>query len=201
MNFRLALIATIRYRGSSLIASLKLRREKSPRAGAGNRPNIFRIRSQVTSKTLHLTRIKHAIAYTIADWAIEGWRYGLRTAIGAFFIGEDDHIGDLSMENALFPELRDIPTPREYRIRNGKIEARILDGEAAQDRRWMEVSSDQLSSHVLRNTAVARWLERNLGWRRLLRACVGLDSYEHASYKPASNQIDRERSDRMAMFS
>jgi hypothetical protein len=30
-----------------------------------------------------------------------------------------------------------------------------------------------LSSHVRGNTPVARWLERSLGWRRLLRACVG----------------------------
>jgi hypothetical protein len=79
------------------------------------------------------------------------------------------------MEKAFFPELRNIPIPREYRIHHGKIEARILDGRSIQEQRWTEVSSEQLSSHVLRNTDVARWLERNLGWRRLLRACVGIE--------------------------
>ena len=62
---------------------------------------------------------------------------------------------------------------KEYRIHDGKIEARILDARSAQEGDWTEVSSEQLSSHVLCNTAVAHWLERNLGWRRLLRACVG----------------------------
>ena len=56
-----------------------------------------------------------------------------------------------------------------------KIEARILGGGPEQKSDWRVVSSEQLSSHVMSNTAVARWLERNLGWRRLLRACVGLE--------------------------
>ena len=38
---------------------------------------------------------------------------------------------------------------------------------------WWELTPEQLSNHVRRNTAVARWLERTLGWRPLLRACVG----------------------------
>jgi hypothetical protein len=62
---------------------------------------------------------------------------------------------------------------KEYRIKDGQVEARILDGGPEQETGWRIVSSDQLSSHVKRNTVVARWLERNLGWRRLLRACVG----------------------------
>jgi hypothetical protein len=66
---------------------------------------------------------------------------------------------------------------KEYRIHDGKIEARILDGGSAQAD-WTEVSSEQLSSHVQCNTAVARWLERKLGWRRLLRACVGQEPDE-----------------------
>jgi hypothetical protein len=67
---------------------------------------------------------------------------------------------------------------KEYRIHDGKIEARILDGGSEQDWDWTEVSSEQLSSHVLNYTAVARWLERNLGWRRLLQACVGQEPDE-----------------------
>jgi len=30
------------------------------------------------------------------------------------------------------------------------------------------------------HTALARWLERKLGWRRLLRACVGLEPSKFA---------------------
>ena len=96
------------------------------------------------------------------------------------------------MENPLVPESASFPPLKEYRIHDGKVEARTLDGGSAQKQSaqkyeddWMEVSSEQLSSHVLRNTAVARWLERNLGWRRLLRACVG----------EVSNQMDRVRGD------
>ena len=63
---------------------------------------------------------------------------------------------------------------KEYRInKSGKIEARILDCGSEQEGDWREVSSEQLSSQVISNTAVARWLEHRLGWRRLLRACVG----------------------------
>ena len=68
---------------------------------------------------------------------------------------------------------RSSSTPREYRIRDGKVEARDLDKGRAKEEDWTEVSSEQLSTHVLRNTPTARWLERNMGWRRLLRACVG----------------------------
>jgi hypothetical protein len=58
----------------------------------------------------------------------------------------------------------------EYRVtKDGKIEARVP--ERSSD--WTELSSAQVSSHVMRNTVVARWLEQNLGWRRLLLACVG----------------------------
>ncbi len=36
----------------------------------------------------------------------------------------------------------------------------------------MRLTPEQLSIHVERNTVVAQWLERRLGWRRLLQACV-----------------------------
>jgi hypothetical protein len=63
---------------------------------------------------------------------------------------------------------------KEYRVtKDGRIEARLLNCGFEQESEWLEVSSEQLSSHVIRNTAVAQWAERNLGWRRLLWACVG----------------------------
>jgi len=81
--------------------------------------------------------------------------------------------GDQSMESTRDAEAAIFSTPREYRIRDGKVEARDFDKGRAKEEDWTEVSSEQLSTHVLRNTPTARWLERNLGWRRLLRACVG----------------------------
>jgi hypothetical protein len=66
------------------------------------------------------------------------------------------------------------PEPeREYRINDGKVEARVLVHGSAHDCPWRQLSPEQLSSHVRRNTPVAGWLEQRLGWRRLLRACTG----------------------------
>jgi hypothetical protein len=64
---------------------------------------------------------------------------------------------------------------KEYRINDGTVEARILNYGPDQENTWRELSPEQLSSHVMHNTAIARWLERRWGWRRLLRACVGLE--------------------------
>jgi len=69
---------------------------------------------------------------------------------------------------------------KEYRIKAGKVESTVLDDRSDQENAWWQLSPEQLSRHVRRNTAVARWLERNLGWRRLLRACVGLESLKFA---------------------
>ena len=81
----------------------------------------------------------------------------------------------MPMEKIQLLECVDRFPVKEYRIRDEKIEARILDGGPERESDWRVVSSEQLSSHVKSNTAVARWLERNLGWRGLLRACVGLE--------------------------
>jgi hypothetical protein len=66
----------------------------------------------------------------------------------------------------------------EYRINDGKVETRIPADRSESKTNWRRVSPEQLSRHVKDNTEVARWLERNLGWRRLLRACVGLEPNE-----------------------
>jgi hypothetical protein len=82
----------------------------------------------------------------------------------------------MSLEKAQRLESIHYPGPRkEYRIKEGKVEARVLDRGTAHDD-WSELSPEQLSSHVKGNTPVARWLEQSLGWRRLLRACVGQSS-------------------------
>ncbi|MGH9504633.1 MAG: hypothetical protein ACRD20_17405 [Terriglobales bacterium] len=72
--------------------------------------------------------------------------------------------------NEGFPE-------KEYRVVDGHVEARSLAPEGEFDRQvedaWSTLTPDQLSLHVERNTVVAKWLEHRLGWRNLLRACVG----------------------------
>ena len=69
---------------------------------------------------------------------------------------------------------------KEYRIEDGNVEVRALDPEDGSVRRtggvWWRLTPEQLSNHVERNTVVAQWLERRLGWRRLLQACVGQPS-------------------------
>ena len=66
----------------------------------------------------------------------------------------------------------------EYRICNGRVEVADLgqDRTTRAARVWRRLTPAQLSLHVERNTLVAQWLERRLGWRRLLRACLGLEA-------------------------
>jgi hypothetical protein len=77
---------------------------------------------------------------------------------------------------------------KEYRIEDGNVEVRMLDPEDGSDRCtgsiWSRLTREQLSFHVERNTVVAQWLERRLGWRRLLQACVG---QEPSVWKVAEN--------------
>ena len=64
----------------------------------------------------------------------------------------------------------------EYRIEDGSVEVRTIPLVGVTVQRagnvWWRLTPEQLSVHVQRNTAVAQWLERRLGWRRLLQACV-----------------------------
>jgi len=57
---------------------------------------------------------------------------------------------------------------KEYRIQDENVEVRTLDPGSV----WWRLTREQLSTHVEHNTVVAWWLERRLGWRRLLQACV-----------------------------
>ena len=86
----------------------------------------------------------------------------------------------MPMEKTQLLECVDRFPIKEYRISDEKIEARILDGGPEQKSDWGLISSEQRSNHVRSNTAVARWLEGTLGWRALLRACVGLEPAKSA---------------------
>lgn len=77
--------------------------------------------------------------------------------------------------------------PREeYRIRGGQVEARDLQQDFHAD--WIALTPEQLREHVEHKTVLAQWLERRLGWRGLLRACVDecnlefLDAGRHYSH-------------------
>lgn len=74
-------------------------------------------------------------------------------------------------------ESKDGSPAREYRIAGEGVEVRTLarkDGfDDGVESLWWRLTPEQLSAHVERNTVVAQWLEHRLGWRRLLRACVG----------------------------
>ena len=72
---------------------------------------------------------------------------------------------------------------REYRIEDGNVEVRTLDADGGSVRStgsvWWRLTREQLRTHVEHNTVVAWWLERRLGWRRLLQACVVAENTNH----------------------
>jgi hypothetical protein len=67
-------------------------------------------------------------------------------------------------------------TVAEYRIRGEEVEVRHLPLSTHDEYEWYRLTAEDLSSHVSRNTAVAQWLTRRLGWRRLLRLCLSKQS-------------------------
>jgi len=59
----------------------------------------------------------------------------------------------------------------DYRIDDGHVEHRQISGTAFVEVPWRPLSSEQLTSHVMANTVVARWLATRLGLHYLVRAC------------------------------
>ena len=74
---------------------------------------------------------------------------------------------------------------QDYRIENGHVEMRLVDfnmkyahqGEG----RWRRLSREQLSWHVVGDTAVARWLQRRMGLHSLIRVCAQTSCSEDES--------------------
>ena len=89
----------------------------------------------------------------------------------------------------LRPEAPCERTTDEYRIHDGDVEVRRHQGPTQNDRDWRRLTAEELTHHVYRNTAVALWLERRLGWRHLLRACVG--EQNQYQIESAENRGDR----------
>ena len=79
----------------------------------------------------------------------------------------------------------------DYRIEDDHVESRILDPRTeiatATEKHWQRLTPEQLSSHVMSNTVVARWLVRRLGVHPLIRACT-----------PSANNGVQDHSERVA---
>ena len=84
---------------------------------------------------------------------------------------------------------------QEYRLGDGTVEMRTLalkdaiDEDEYVESRWWQLTPEQLSIHVEHNTAVAQWLERRVGWRSLLRACVGEGFLTHSTEHESRNSL------------
>ena len=81
----------------------------------------------------------------------------------------------------------------EYPIHDGDVEVRKLRQPVEEIRHgvvWHRLTAGQLSSHVYGNTVVAQWLQRRLGWRRLLRACVD-EPHLHDDVRNTEDTVDR----------
>ena len=63
----------------------------------------------------------------------------------------------------------------DYRIEDGRVESRGRELAAERigtiERTWQPVTAEQLRSHVMAGTVVARWLRRRMGIHQLVRAC------------------------------
>jgi hypothetical protein len=83
------------------------------------------------------------------------------------------------MPMSLRLEAADGSAGEEYRICDGDIEVRKLHQTLEGARRggaWHRLTAGQLSTHVQRNTVVSQWLQRRIGWQRLLQKCVDLQT-------------------------
>jgi hypothetical protein len=82
----------------------------------------------------------------------------------------------------------------DYRIEDDGVESRALqtatEGSSDTENRWQRLTPEQLSSHIMNDTVVARWLRRRMGVQPLIRACS-----QHFS---SANEAEQDRSGKMA---
>jgi hypothetical protein len=91
-------------------------------------------------------------------------------------------------------EAADGHAAEEYRLHQQNIEVRRLQPNQ-REVVWHRLTADEIAGHVKRNTVVARWLERRLGWRRLLWACQPEDSPDDSQ---SPDQVSQQVSDHFA---
>lgn len=80
----------------------------------------------------------------------------------------------------------------EYRVDCGRVEVRSVRSVGFDELRhtsWRPLTPQQLRTHVERNTVVAQWLQRRLGWRPLLQACVG---YEPLGWRAEPDRLEQD---------
>ena len=77
--------------------------------------------------------------------------------------------------NRLRVDLGDGSRAVDYRIEFGCVESRIVESVAEKnamiEKPWHRLTANELSSHVMADTVVARWLRHKMGVHRLIRAC------------------------------
>jgi hypothetical protein len=82
----------------------------------------------------------------------------------------------------------------EYRIEDDHVDRRVLDSAAersgAIEAPWQRLTPEQLRSHVMADTVVARWLCWRMGVHQLIRACN--------QGSPFADSVVQERRDRTA---
>ena len=61
----------------------------------------------------------------------------------------------------------------DFRIEYGHVESRVSEAAAygEVEQQWQQLTSEEISSHVMADTVVARWLLRRMGLYQLMRAC------------------------------
>ena len=66
----------------------------------------------------------------------------------------------------------------DYRIENGFVESRTLETDAtkrsrtlASEKQWQRLTPEQLTSRVMVDTVLLRWLRHRMGVYRMIRAC------------------------------
>ena len=65
----------------------------------------------------------------------------------------------------------------DYRIENGFVESRTLERDATKrstvaiEKQWQRLTPEQLTSHLMTDTVLSRWLCHRMGVYRLIRAC------------------------------
>jgi hypothetical protein len=112
-----------------------------------------------------------------------------------YISGRENGVATMAlMPMSLRLEAADGSAGEEYQISvsDGDIQVRKLHQTIEGARRagaWHQLTSGQLSAHVQRNTVVAQWLQRRLGWQRLLRKCVDLETPNDAGL--AASTVDR----------
>jgi hypothetical protein len=80
----------------------------------------------------------------------------------------------------------------DYRIENGFVEKRTLEalsGTTGTENAWHRLTPEELGSHVLADTIVARWLSRRMGVRRLIRACTEQFSADNNGIREGSHRF------------